>query len=137
MRRRQDIPEIKTVGFKQPRSVMFDRIAAVAIIPVSVFAALFFFRGLPQSDHSKVAARPFVWPENCPPAVYADGYPIPRSCVVASNAILSPESVGLTYNARLKGKQWFRIGNDALYVYCGFGNRDCSVYSSIRDKFLS
>lgn len=136
MSRREKNPNVKTIGFKQPRSVLVDRLAAAVVIVLAAFAATIGFRGMPQTDHRQIAARPFAWPEGCTPAAYADGHPIARGCAVSSNAIIHPEKMGLTYNARSRGKQWFRVGNDALLIFCGFGNKYCSVYSSIRGKFV-
>jgi len=85
----------------------------------------------------KIAADPFVWPKGCMPALYNIGDAIPRACAAKSNEMPNADDYGLPAYNGSKGKRWYRLGNDAFVIFCGFGWGDCSVYSKVPGKFVT
>ena len=134
MRAKMDTPRSTT---QCAQKIKWDWVLAILIVPIAALSAHFAFNGMPTITRGAISAKPYIWPTGCLPARYEVGDPISRACTVASVAIVQPEMHGLLYNALPRGKQWFRVGNDALYASCGFGKGDCIVYFNVRNKFIT
>ena len=83
----------------------------------------------------KIAAAPFVWPDGCPRVQYLNGAAVPRACADKANEMARPQDSGLPGNGS-RAKQWYRVGNDALMLSCGWGRGACRVYSRAPNKFV-
>ena len=128
---------VRRSGFQSPRAVLIDRILGILIFVTAVTVAPFALKGLPEIDYRQIPAPAYVWPAGCERAQYDVGDWISRSCTVDTAAIVYPERIGLTYNTPARAKHWFRIGDDALNLSCGWFFRECRVADAVRYKFVA
>lgn len=116
-----------------------DKVVALVVIAFcGILAAALIFRSerdIRLYDKGTIAAAPFSGLPYCIGATYNDGAQVPRSCADTSQLILDPVHIGLTGNNRSRGKQWFRMGDDAVMLYCSDFGGDCVAYSIHRRKF--
>lgn len=101
------------------------------------FLAILTIMKAPSFTAQEVRAAAYSRPAGCNDLHYTSGDRISRSCLVDEYAIKDPQDLGLTANNRARGKVWYRVGDDAIESFCGFGVGSCSVYSLARGKFVA
>ncbi|WP_157134833.1 hypothetical protein [Sphingomonas sp. PAMC 26605] len=137
-RKENDRKTWRSATFKDQRLVRIDRIIAVTIVIVSITVALFTIKD-DTARNSKTYVtflRPAMGqPIGCSKRIYSQWDKISRHCAVKETEIHDLEPIGLPASIPSKGRQWYRIGNDALEVQCTFIFKYCTVVTSIKNKF--
>ena len=116
--------------FRSSKARVRDKVIAFSIFVLMVGSAWFFIK--PASPQTPVVwSEPFAWPHDCPRNSYNEGASIPRACASDAVIIKNPKKFGFEALNGNKGKRWYRIGNDALVIYCPMWARAnyCTVYS--------
>lgn len=119
------------------------RKASVTRIELTVIAALLLtalgvaavgIRDARRYPNIRVEAQPFDLPHGCTEADLASDEWIPKECAVDKYRLRNATELGLITTGR--NTQWYRIGDDAVFMVCQRFGKYCEVRTRSHGKFV-
>lgn len=80
----------------------------------------------------KIIAQPFIWPTGCQQKTYSKGDPITAACLKYHIA----DGPKWGWPRGSKWPDYYRIGDDAVWVICNVYTSRCRVFDAVRDVYV-
>jgi hypothetical protein len=127
----------RKVTSTEPEKVMrfSDKVALYSVFGAALLGAALLCFVDPSDDLSpglKIKAPLYRWTSNCPQNYYRGDSMIMRGCARPEYMIHDPSRIGLSRS--YKDNYWYRIGNDAIRMTCGFVG-SCSLSGYVKGRF--
>ena len=81
----------------------------------------------------RIEASPYVWPAGCEEKEYSRGDEISKSCLESQYSIPDYKKYGWPRSS--KRANYYRIGRDAVWVWCNSITGSCSVRRVVSDVY--
>jgi hypothetical protein len=124
------VQSYRQAKMKPPRPYHFVLFCSAALAAGAIYNADWRYDLRPGFQ---IKASPYRWNLECPLSGYYEYHYVKRGCARAEYAINDTADEGLSNN--YNGHQWYRIGNDAVFLGCDIFGNDCLYETSVHNRF--